>query len=185
MIIRIASTRLPKVNGVKKAVEKLIRHFHMRETEVQFETTQGKSGVSEMPLTLEETMRGARQRAESIFEPGKVDISVGVEGGLFQIEEKVFLQSWTCVYDGVAFYYGGSGSIELPQSLAYNVLHGGEMLGDAIDKFSRQVDVRSNQGTFGVLTNDLISREDSFELSATNAFIPLFNSNAYGSSRNK
>lgn len=179
MIIRIASTRAPKVNGVKKAVEKLIRHFHAIDIDLHFETKQGESGVSEMPLSLEETMKGARHRAESVFEPGTVDMTAGVEGGLFRIDGKVFLQSWTCVYDGSEFHYGGSGCIELPQTLAHNVYHGGEMLGDAIDRFSQQSDVRSNQGTFGILTADLVSREDSFELSAINAFIPYFNRKMY------
>lgn len=180
MIIRIASTRVPKVNGVKKAVEKLMNRFHVPGMEVQFETMQGESGVSEMPLSLEETLTGARQRAESVFEREKTDISVGVEGGLYLIADKVFLQSWTCIFDGKDFHYGGSGSLEIPQSLARDVFVNGQMLGDAIDAFSRQVDVRSNQGTFGVLTNDLVTREDSFELSAVNAFIPYFNKKMYG-----
>lgn len=180
MIIRIASTRAPKVNGVKKAVGKLLQHFHMTEFDVRFETVQGASGVSEMPLSLDETMKGARQRAESVFEREKIDISVGVEGGLYKIAGKVFLQSWSCVFDGTDFYFGGSGSLEIPQDLAYEVFVNGRMLGDAIDAFSQQVDVRSNQGTFGVLTDDLVTREDSFELSAINAFIPYFNKKLYG-----
>lgn len=180
MIIRIASTRLPKVKGVQNAVAKLLRHFRVDHLQCTFETQRGESGVSEMPLSLEETLKGAQQRALSVFEQGKVDLSVGVEGGLFQIDTRVFLQSWTCVFDGNEFHYGGSGSIEIPQPLAHSVLQNGEMLGDAIDKYSHKVDVRSNQGTFGVLTDDLITREDSFELSAINAFIPYFNKKMYG-----
>ena len=180
MIIKIASTRVPKVNGVKKAVAKLLRHFHMPEMNVQFETVKGESGVSEMPLSLEETLKGARQRAESVFAREQTDISVGVEGGLYKIGDKVFLQSWTCIYDGQDVHFGGSGSLEIPHLLARDVFDNGQMLGDAIDAFSQQVDVRSNQGTFGVLTNDLVTREDSFELSALNAFIPYFNKKLYG-----
>lgn len=179
MIVRIASTRAPKVNGVKRAVEKVIQHFQLQNIVCQFETVKTESGVSDTPKSIQELMEGAQRRAGSVFEKGKTDVSVGVEGGLFNVGEKVFLQSWTCVYDGSEFYFGSSGSIELPKSLAQRVFYNGEDLGIAIDTFSKQIDVRSNQGTFGILTNDLITREDSFELSAMNAFVPYLNKTLY------
>lgn len=185
MVIRIASTRAPKVNGVKKAFEKIVRHFHLANNEYQFETVQMESGVPDTPRSISELMTGAKSRAEKAFEEGATDFSVGVEGGIFHREGKVFLQSWTCAFDGRVFHFGSSGSIELPLSLADVVYFEGEDLGRAIDVFAEQVDVRSNQGTFGVLTNDLVTREDSFEQSALNAFIPFFNSGIYGKSRNK
>lgn len=180
MIIRIASTRSPKVNGVKKAFEKVLQHFHISNLKYHFETVATESGVSNTPRSLSELLTGAKNRAEKIFERGVTDFSVGVEGGIFHVGDKVFLQSWTCVFNGSEFHFGASGSIELPQALADVVFFEGEDLGMAIDTFAEQIDVRSNQGTFGILTNDLVTREDSFELSALNAFIPFFHPAMYG-----
>ncbi|MDD8017625.1 MAG: inosine/xanthosine triphosphatase [Bacteroidota bacterium] len=181
MLVRIASTRPPKVNGVKKAVEKMLHHFHLQNTPVRFETFQVESGVADTPKSLEELMLGAQQRARAAFQKGELEvaISVGVEGGLFQIGEKVFLQSWCCVFDGEEFSYGSSGSIEIPHALADAVMKNGSDLGHVIDEFAQKGDVRSHQGTFGVLTDDFVTREDSFESAAIFALTPYFNKAMY------
>lgn len=182
MIIRIASTRTPKVNGVKKAVEKVVRHFHFDHSTISFETLQAASGVSDTPTSIDELMTGARQRAQSVFpkDVSETVLTVGVEGGLFHIGADVFLQSWTCVYDGTDVYYGSSGAIEIPTALARSVLEEGSDLGDVIDIFAKQQDVRSSNGTFGVLSNDLVTREESFETATVMALVPYFNKAVFG-----
>lgn len=180
MLIRIASTRVPKVNGVKRAFKKISKHFPIQDSSFFFETQQSESGVSDTPKSIEELISGAQQRARNVFEEGRISLSIGVEGGLFKVHEKVFLQSWSCLYDGKKFSFGSSGAIEIPESLAVAVMKNGADLGIVIDGFAEKIDVRSNQGTFGILTNDLITREDSFELATLNALIPFFNQNMYG-----
>jgi inosine/xanthosine triphosphatase len=179
MLIRIASTRAPKINGVKRAFKKISSHFSILDSSIIFETYQTESGVSDTPKSIEELISGAQQRAQSVFDKEKTAMSIGVEGGVFQIHEKVFLQSWSCVFDGKNFSFGSSGSIEIPQSLATAVMHNCADLGIVIDGFAQKNDVRSNQGTFGILTNDLITREDSFELATLNALMPFFNEQMY------
>lgn len=187
MLITIASTRTPKVNGVTKAVLALAGRFGIDPAVIRFESREAASGVSDTPLSIKELMSGARQRAASVFQPlaGEPSLSIGVEGGLFRIGQSVFLQSWTCVYDGADFSFGSSGALPVPEKLSRMVLDEGTDLGVAIDLFARQSDVRSRQGTYGILTNDLITREDSFELSASFALMPLFNTSVYGGQRRK
>lgn len=187
MLIRIASTRTPKVNGVRRAVEKLAVYFQSIdsprriERNIRFETIQIESGVADTPKSIEELMRGAQQRSQAVYEEQENEtvLSVGVEGGLFRVGEKVFLQSWSCVYDGEEYFFGSSGSIEIPSALADVVMKNGADLGTVIDGFAEKIDVRSHQGTFGILTNDLITREDSFELATINALVPFFNRTVY------
>ncbi|MDP1677560.1 MAG: inosine/xanthosine triphosphatase [Bacteroidota bacterium] len=181
MNIIIASRRLPKINGVKKAVEKISSHFGIDHSLITFTSTEVPSGVADTPKSTEESMLGAKQRARSVFViDGKNTIlSVGVEGGLFRAEGKTFLQSWVCVFDGEQFHFGCSGSIELPAHLGEAVMDRGEDLSVAIDDLTKEVNIRSRQGTFGVLTNDLLTREDSFEQAATLALMPYFNRKLY------
>jgi len=187
MKLIIASTRTPKVNGVKKAVAQLSTIFQLDLSSIQYETKETTSGVADTPLSIEETMLGSRQRASSVFQKSENDVvlSVGVEGGLFRCDGKVFLQSWTCAFNGERYHYGSSGAIEIPNELADTVMNHGVDLGIAIDEFAKQADVRSRQGTFGILTNDLITREDSFATATTFALIPFLNRNIYSHSRNK
>ncbi len=181
MNIIIASKRLPKINGVKKAVEKISSHFGIDLSSITFTSIEAVSGVADTPTSIEESMLGAKQRARSTFQRDKNNtaISIGVEGGLFCAEGKTFLQSWVCVYDGEQFHFGCSGSIELPDLLREAVMERGEDLASAIDSLTKEINIRSKQGTFGVLSNDLVTREDSFEQAAVLALIPYFNKSLY------
>jgi inosine/xanthosine triphosphatase len=184
MKVVIASIRAPKVNGVQRAFRKLAEIYSLGE--IIFESMSVVSGVSATPLTVDELITGAQQRARTAFaksqerlkEPGVI-YSVGVEGGVCIYQGHTFLQSWACIYNGEQVWFGSSGSIELPSALSDAVVRGGADLGDVIDSFAEQHNVRSNQGTWGILTNDLITREDSFELAAINALVPFLNTRVY------
>ena len=184
MKIVIASTRAPKVNGVQRALRKIsaLNNFG----DIAVESMSVESGVAATPLSIEELMRGARQRAEVVFRQAKsnvkesgVVLAIGVEGGIHLVDGRAFLQSWACVFDGTTISFGSSGSIEIPAALSDAVVRDGQDLGKVIDVFAEQKNVRSNQGTWGILTNDIITREDSFELAAINALAPFFNKKMY------
>ncbi len=176
--------RPPKVNGVQRAFRKLAQIYSLGE--IVFESMSVESGVPATPLSVDELMTGAQQRARTAFaktqerlkEP-EVMYSVGVEGGVCIFHGHAFLQSWACIYNGEQVGFGSSGSIEIPSALSDAVVRGGADLGDVIDSFAEQHNVRSNQGTWGILTNDLITREDSFELAAINALVPFLNTGVY------
>jgi inosine/xanthosine triphosphatase len=184
MKVVIASMRAPKVNGVQRAFRKLAQIYSLGD--IVFESMSVDSGVSATPFTVDELMAGAQQRATTAFaktqeqskEPAAF-YSVGVEGGVCIFQGHTFLQSWACIYNGEQVGFGSSGSIEIPSALSDAVVRGGADLGDVIDNFAEQHNVRSKQGTWGILTNDLITREDSFELAATNAFVPFLNTRVY------
>lgn len=186
MLIITASTRSPKINGVKRAVERLAPIIGQEYSLIRFESAEAVSGVSNMPLSLKETITGAKNRAMNAFRKSDNEtvISLGVEGGLFEMDGKVFLQSWSCAFNGTIFHFGSSGAIELPKQLSDDVMLNGVELSAAIDKFSQQADVRSKQGTYGILTDDLVTREDSFETSSLFALLPFFNKKSYSHSRN-
>ncbi|MFZ4619075.1 MAG: DUF84 family protein [Bacteroidota bacterium] len=186
MHIIIASTRSPKIQGVKRAVERLDHFTVDGSSPFTFESVEAVSGVSDMPRSLEEIILGAKNRAVNAFraETDGPVISVGVEGGLFEHDGKVFLQSWSCAFNGTEFHLGSSGAVELPKQLSDEVMLNGRELSAAIDEFSRQSDVRSNQGTYGILTDDLVTREDSFETSSLFALLPFFNAKCYSHSGN-
>lgn len=146
------------------------------------------SGVNHTPSSREELMRGARQRVEALQEKlrqqGKgADFFIGLEGGLDVVIENgckaVFLESWAYVSDGSRGHFGCSGSIELPEALAHEVMSRGTELSVAIDGFAGAVGIRDGQGAWGVLSRNLISRQDSFRLAVIAAFAPFYNAKMY------
>lgn len=54
-------------------------------------------------------------------------------------------------------------------------------LGVAIDRFAGAVGIRDAQGAWGVLTGNLVSRQESFRLAVLTAFAPFYNWKMYRS----
>ena len=198
--IAVGSKRGPKIKAVKQALEALSPSFPAA-TEFELVGFEVPSGVSHTPLSHDELMRGARQRAETLVEIARKDGSewhyfVGLEGGVDVIHEtasplstpsesaqgsrrRVLLESWAYVSDGARGHYGRSGGIELPEPLVREVLENGTELAVAIDRFAGMVGIRDAQGAWGILSGDLISRQEAFRLAVIAAFAPFYNARMY------
>jgi non-canonical (house-cleaning) NTP pyrophosphatase len=94
-------------------------------------------------------------------------------------ERRVFLESWAYVSDGSRGHFGRSGGIELPPALAHEVLDKGVELASAIDKFAGIAGIRDNQGAWGILSNNLITRREAFRIALVAAFAPFYNENLF------
>jgi inosine/xanthosine triphosphatase len=186
--IAVGSKRAPKIEAVREALEALGPLLHPKSSfEVRgFEVS---TGVSNTPRSRLELMAGARGRCESLvrLESQTASYFVGLEGGLDVIQENgrrlAFLQSWAYVADtdGRGFY-GQSGAILLPEGLATEVLDRGTELSSAIEAYTGMQGVRDSQGAWGVLTKNLINRQESFRIAVISAFAPFFNAALYRTS---
>jgi inosine/xanthosine triphosphatase len=203
--IAVGSKRGPKLNAVTEALQSFSAAL-ARDAQFEVVGVEVESGVSHTPASREELMRGARQRAESLVAMARRDGAawqylVGLEGGLDVVHEgasaderarsselqqnghrRVFLESWAYVSDGVRGYFGRSGSIELPEALAHEVLENGAELALAIDRFAGAVGIRDAQGAWGVLSNNFITRQEAFRVAVLAAFAPFYNVKMYRAS---
>lgn len=185
--IAVGSMRQPKLNAVKEAAAAITPLLDATAT-LEVVGYEVESGVSHTPVSREELMQGARQRAEALQEKlqaegFRANFYVGLEGGLDVVADnggkRVFLESWAYVSDGCDGHFGCSGGIEIPEALAEEVLSHGTELAAAIDQFAGAVDIRDGQGAWGVLSGNLISRQESFRLAVLAAFAPFYNSRMY------
>jgi inosine/xanthosine triphosphatase len=185
--IAVGSTRRPKLQAVHEAANSFAAGLSP-DSPLEIQGYEVESGVSHTPVSREELMQGARQRAEALRKAlsdpaATADYFVGLEGGLNVVSEngerRVFLESWAYVSDGARGHFGCSGSIEIPEALAEEVLSGGVELALAIDRFAGAVGIRDGQGAWGVLTGNLISRQESFRLAVLTAFAPFYNAKMY------
>jgi inosine/xanthosine triphosphatase len=188
--IAVGSTRLPKLNAVIEAASAIGPLFG-EGLVLKVAGYEVESGVNHTPASREELMQGARQRVEALQESfctegATADYFIGLEGGLDVAVEngvkRVFLESWAYVSDGSRGHFGCSGSIELPEALAQEVLSRGTELSVAIDQFAGAVGIRDGQGAWGVLSRNLISRQESFRLAVVAAFAPFYNAKMYRAS---
>ena len=141
-----------------------------------------------MPLTDEELMLGAKSRAEAVRkllqqENKTAHLYIGLEGGFHTIELEnqiyTFLRGWAYVTDGTRRNFGASPSISVPKLIVKSVVEKRRELGDVIDEFSGEGDVRSRQGAWGVFSRDLLTRSMSFELALIAAFASFYNEKLY------
>jgi len=186
--IAVGSTRRPKLNAVREAAA-LFKEMLAPKMDLEIQGYEVESGVGHTPASREELMCGARQRAEALVKRLRstgesADYFVGLEGGLDVAVENgrrcVLLESWAYVTDGWRGHFGCSGSIELPEALAEDVLSNGTELSEAIDRFAGAVGIRDAQGAWGVLSGDLISRQEAFRVAVVAAFAPFYNEKIYG-----
>lgn len=188
IIVAVGSARRPKLNAVWEALTVVgpsldpNAGFDVVSVEVE-------SGVRHTPLSRSELMGGARHRADELVKRAQEaklpwDYFVGLEGGLDVLgsgdSRSVFLQNWAFVADKNGNgAYGQSGSILLPEILARQVVDEGIELGVAIDAFAGGHGIRDAQGAWGVLTRNMITRQDAFRTAVINAFAPFFNAALY------
>jgi len=188
VLVAIGSTRQPKVNAVSEALE-AFGAFLQPNAVFSVVGVSVPSGVSHTPCSRAELMAGARGRCESLMRLARErsetwSYFVGLEGGLDVVHENgrrmTFLESWAMVADGTGHEaYGQAGGILLPEKLAAEVLDRGTELSVAIDRFAGGRGIRDAQGAWGVLTRNLITRQEAFRIAVIHAFAPFFNATIY------
>ena len=198
IIVAVGSTRRPKIEAVREAIGLVGPRLAAAAT-FEIVGIEALSGVSHTPLSREETMLGARRRAESLTQmnrsqngawkyfvglEGGLDVvaSIGLQAGTASRERLVFLQNWAYVTDGSIGAYGQSGGVLLPEALAREVVDKGVELAHAIDAFAGEHGIRDGQGAWGILTGGVITRQDAFRVAVINAFAPFINRGAYSTS---
>lgn len=183
--IAVGTTRRPKVRAVERVLAELRERFPgFLPGEPRVEPRSVDSGVPSTPATTAESMLGAKNRAVNALAAVRAEgltpvLGLGLEGGIAAEGDHVFLESWAFATDGSRGFYGGSGRIPLPDELASAVLARGEDLGAAADLYFERRDVAGQEGTFGVLTAGVVTREEAFARSMFHALAPFYNALAY------
>ena len=169
MRVAAGTRREPKLAALRATLAEIQPHGDWR-----IEAFEAPSGVRETPRDQEETRLGARRRVEFLIErhPG-FDLYVGMEGGLETGDGHAWLQNWAYASDGLRGYFGSGGAVPLPPAIVEAVLGEGRSLAEVIDQIAGRADVRSQEGTWGVLTRNLITRQHTFRDALVNALAPF------------
>ena len=194
ILIAVGSARKPKVEAVRDALS-VIGPFLGSGSDFDIMPVEVPSGVRHTPLSRDDLMSGARQRAEALASIARESNApwkyfVGLEGGLDVIHEGakrwVFLESWAYVSDGTGRgAFGRSGAVLVPEALAKEVVDDGVELSEAIDAFAGGRGIRDAQGAWGVLSRNLITRQDAFRVAVISAFAPFFNREIFSDAERK
>jgi inosine/xanthosine triphosphatase len=137
------------------------------------------SGVSVQPMTDEETLQGAMNRAANArrAEPYAA-YWVGIEGGCEEKHGELWTYAWVVVLPlaqgGATSGKGRTGAFCLPREVADLVRQGVE-LGEADDRIFGRSNSKQNNGAVGLLTNNVIDRQSYYVHAVVLALVPFRN----------
>lgn len=185
MLIVVGSTRPAKVEAAREAIDAIAR-LDERFRQATVQPVDVTDVAPTMPMTDLAILDGARLRAQTLIDrtspTADAPLAIGVEGGLDPLPSnrgRYVLKTWAAVTDGTRWGYGAGGAILLPDYVTRRVLEGRE-LGDVVDEVAGAA-VRGTRGAWGVLTRDLVGRQDSFRSAILAALAPFYNPALYES----
>lgn len=157
MIVAIGTTNKAKTGAVMSVVTEHLSN-------IQFEQVEVSSGVSEQPMSNEETRLGAINRAQAALqEVTGAELAFGLEGGVYDFEGQMYCCNWGAIATLTGEVYSCAGAtFILPNEVADRVRNG-EELGPVMDEFTKTKDIRQHSGAIGIFTNGLIDRKEMFE----------------------
>lgn len=137
------------------------------------------SGVSVQPMTDEETLLGARNRAENARGAApEADYWAGVEGGVEDGPDGMQAFAWIVVLGKGRIGEARTGTFLLPPEVARLVREGVE-LGVADDRVFGRTNSKQKDGAVGLLTDGLIDRTMYYQHAVVLAVIPYLKPDLY------
>ncbi|MFN7919786.1 MAG: inosine/xanthosine triphosphatase [Bryobacteraceae bacterium] len=173
MLIAVGSQNPVKVLCVRGAVRKFW-------PAAEAEGVAAQSGISDQPMSDEETLRGAMQRARHALElMPEAELGVGLEGGLTDHGGDLWAFAWCAILNrrGVVGQ-GKTGMFRLPRGVA-ELVRGGMELGHADDVFFGKQDSKKKEGAIGLLTNGKMDRRQLYEPAVVFALLPFLHPELY------
>lgn len=167
--ISVASMNLNKINAVKEVFPSY-----------QVIGAACPSGVGEQPISLEETIKGAMNRAKGVFRD--CEYSVGIEDGISRVPQtKSGYMNFCCcaVYDGRRIYLGLGPAFEYPPECTKKVIEERITVSEAFAPVSGNPEIGYEEGIIGWLTRGRINRRDYTKQAVEMAKIQIDNPELY------
>ena len=137
------------------------------------------SGVSSQPKTEGETIQGALNRANRIFEKYRPDFGVGIEGGLEYIKNNLYAFAWICIRSKEGkIGLGRTASFPLPHRIE-RLIKNGKELGEADDIVFGLKNTKQKMGAIGLLSKGKLNRTKLYEEGVICALLPFLNEELY------
>jgi inosine/xanthosine triphosphatase len=158
MKVHVGSTNKSKIDAV---AEILKEYPHLADAEVI--GVQAESNVGNQPLTLDDTVRGATNRAKASFHD--CELSIGIESGLMVVpgSKSGYMDVCVCaIYDGDQFHIGLSSAWEFPdQRITRSIVEEGLDMAEAVNRagLTTNPSIGSHEGAIGILTKGRVDRK--------------------------
>lgn len=173
--IVVASKNPVKIQAVREGFAKLFP-----DQKFEIEGVNVESGVSDQPITDDETVLGAYNRVTNAGElAAEADFWVGIEGGIEAKVHDMEAFAWVVVRakDG-RIGKSKTATFFLPPKVA-ELINQGMELAEADDLVFKRKNSKHTTGAVGILTGEVITRTTYYSQAVVCALIPFYNPELY------
>lgn len=173
MKIAIWTKSPPKVEAIKSSV-KDIPYFINEKIVILTESV--SSDVSDMPLSLDENMDWAENRAKNLVKKWiQADLYIGMEWGTSIINWKAYLFGVVYVFDGKEWHFGISNMLEIPEKIKTPLYEEWKELWPLMSAISGEENLWHKNWTFWMLSDNILLRSEQFIIAFKSAICPFYN----------
>lgn len=150
VVVAVGSKNPVKIQAVKNA---------FLNEEIKLIPCSASSQVRDQPLSDEETLQGAINRAKDCLEKTDAELGVGLEAGIFFRNTQLYLCHWGAIVDRDQHVYFTNGPIILMPKDYQDALLAGENLEDVMHHSTGIQSLGAKEGAIGVFTENRLNRE--------------------------
>jgi inosine/xanthosine triphosphatase len=172
--IIVASRNPIKINAVKLGCHKAFANL-----DFECEGVSVPSEVSDQPMSNQETLDGAINRAthaKNDFPQAK--FWVGIEGGIEKMGDEMMAFAWIIILSKDKMGKARTGTFFLPPKVVA-LINQGKELGVADDIVFGEANSKQKNGAVGILTGNIINRTQLYVEAMVLALIPFLNEEIY------
>ncbi len=170
--IIVASKNPVKINAVAEGFKSFF-------PEVKVIGVSLESGVSDQPMSDEETRRGALNRVtQAKLHSPSSDFWVGIEGGVERDADGLTAFAWVVIQNKEQNGEARTTTFRLPKKVS-DLIDEGYELGHANDIVFSEHNSKQNSGAVGLLTKDILTRTQLYKQAVQLALIPIINRELY------
>ncbi|MBA2369795.1 MAG: DUF84 family protein [Candidatus Protochlamydia sp.] len=148
--IAIGSTNPVKIQAVKNA---------LNDEDICVTPCSASSKVRPQPLSDEETLHGAINRAKDCLEKTEAAFAIGLEAGVVFLQNEVYLCHWGAIVDRNQNTYFTNGPLILLPAEYGNSLLAGENLEVIMHHSTGIKSLGAKEGAIGIFTQNRLNRE--------------------------
>lgn len=173
MKIAIWTKSPPKVAAIEEVIKKCI-YFENKNIEII--PLKVESNISDMPLSIEENMLWAKNRAENSKNEVSADFYIGMEWWTSKIGEKAYLFWVVYILDNNwKWHYGFSNMMEVPEQFEKRLYENWEELWPVLTEVTWVAWASKKTWAFGHWSDDMLVRKDQFMFAFLSAIPPFYN----------
>ena len=174
MKIAIWTLKTPKVEWVKEAVKNCP---YFKDIDIDYILESVSSDISDMPLSFDEIMSWAKNRAQNIKKKWiNADFYVWIEWWTTDIGWVKYI--WWIIYieDNLwEWHFGFSPMIEVPKLIEKKLYIEKLELWPVMSELSWITNIQSQNGSMWAWSDDMFTRKDEFEAAFKAAICPFYN----------